>query len=80
MSLLKLLKKGSILTDYDGTTPPSYDRQTNYPNQLDKSQLDLDGKRPLEYNRQSNYVEQLAKSQLDLDGKTPEKYLDNLPE
>jgi len=80
MGLLDLLKKGSNLTNYDGTTPSSYDQISQYPQGLVKSQLDLDGKKPLEYNRLTQYQKSLATSQLDLDGKTPSKYLDNLPE
>jgi hypothetical protein len=54
MALLdKLTVGGSNLSAYDGTTPKSYDKQTNYPADLAKSTLDLDGKTPLSYNRQS---------------------------
>jgi hypothetical protein len=80
MGLLdKLTKDGSLLTALDGKKPLEYDKVSNYPEQLTKSQLDLDGKKPLEYDKVSNYPEQLAKSQLDLDGKNPNKYLDNPP-
>ena len=80
MGLLdKLTKDGSLLTALDGKKPLEYDKVSNYPEGLKKSQLDLDGKKPLEYDKLSNYPEQLAKSQLDLDGKNPNKYLDNPP-
>jgi hypothetical protein len=80
MGLLdKLTKDGSLLTALDGKKPLEYDKVSNYPEGLKKSQLDLDGKKPLEYDKVSNYPEQLAKSQLDLDGKNPNKYLDNPP-
>jgi len=80
MGLLdKLTKDGSLLTAMDGKKPLEYDKESNYPEQLTKSQLDLDGKKPLEYDKVSNYPEQLKKSQLDLDGKNPNKYLDNPP-
>ena len=80
MGLLdKLTKDGSLLTAMDGKKPLEYDKESNYPEQLIKSQLDLDGKKPLEYDKVSNYPEQLKKSQLDLDGKNPNKYLDNPP-
>jgi hypothetical protein len=80
MGLLdKLTKDGSLLTALDGKKPLEYDKVSNYPEQLTKSQLDLDGKKPLEYDKVSNYPEQLTKSQLDLDGKNPNKYLDNPP-
>ena len=80
MGLLdKLTKDGSLLTAMDGKKPLEYDKVSNYPEGLKKSQLDLDGKKPLEYDKVSNYPEQLTKSQLDLDGKNPNKYLDNPP-
>ena len=80
MGLLdKLTKDGSLLTALDGKKPLEYDKVSNYPEGLKKSQLDLDGKKPLEYDKISNYPEQLTKSQLDLDGKNPNKYLDNPP-
>jgi len=80
MGLLdKLTKDGSLLTSLDGKKPLEYDKVSNYPEGLKKSQLDLDGKKPLEYDKVSNYQEQLTKSQLDLDGKNPNKYLDNPP-
>jgi hypothetical protein len=80
MGLLdKLTKDGSLLTALDGKKPLEYDKVSNYPEGLKKSQLDLDGKKPLEYDKLSNYQEQLTKSQLDLDGKNPNKYLDNPP-
>jgi hypothetical protein len=80
MGLLdKLTKDGSLLTALDGKKPLEYDKVSNYPEGLKKSQLDLDGKKPLEYDKVSNYPEQLTKSQLDLDGKNPNKYLDNPP-
>jgi hypothetical protein len=79
MGLLDLLKKGSLLSDNDGTTPESYNQVTQYPEGLKSSQLDLDGKKPTEYNRLTQFQKGLATSQLDLDGKTPKKYLDNLP-
>ena len=80
MGLLdKLTKDGSLLTAMDGKKPLEYDKVSNYPEGLKKSQLDLDGKKPLEYDKVSNYQEQLTKSQLDLDGKNPNKYLDNPP-
>jgi hypothetical protein len=80
MGLLdKLTKNGSLLTALDGKKPLEYDKVSNYPEQLTKSQLDLNGKKPLEYDKVSNYPEQLTKSQLDLDGKNPNKYLDNPP-
>jgi hypothetical protein len=80
MGLLdKLTKDGSLLTSLDGKKPLEYDKVSNYPEGLKKSQLDLDGKKPLEYDKVSNYPEQLTKSQLDLDGKNPNKYLDNPP-
>jgi len=80
MGLLdKLTKDGSLLTAMDGKKPLEYDKVSNYPEQITKSQLDLDGKKPLEYDKVSNYPEQLTKSQLDLDGKNPNKYLDNPP-
>ena len=80
MGLLdKLTKDGSLLTALDGKNPLEYDKVSNYPEGLKKSQLDLDGKKPLEYDKVSNYPEQLTKSQLDLDGKNPNKYLDNPP-
>jgi hypothetical protein len=80
MGLLdKLTKDGSLLTALDGKKPLEYDKVSNYPEGLKKSQLDLDGKKPLEYDKVSNYQEQLTKSQLDLDGKNPNKYLDNPP-
>ena len=89
MGLKDLLKtKGSSLTAYDGTTPP-----TN-PGATKSSKLHADGGTPsyslngsnfssvnTAYNRYLdgvlNYLPQ--PSQLDLDGKTPSKYLDNLP-
>lgn len=79
MALLDLLKKGSNLTEYDGKTPTSYNRTSQYQKGLETSQLDLDGRKPLEYDRLTQYQKGLATSQLDLDGKTPEKYLDNPP-
>jgi len=80
MGLLdKLTKDGSLLTALDGKKPLEYDKVSNYPEGLKKSQLDLDGKKPLEYDKVSNYQVQLTKSQLDLDGKNPNKYLDNPP-
>ena len=80
MGLLdKLTKDGSLLTATDGKKPLEYDKVSNYPEDLKKSQLDLDGKKPLEYDKVSNYPEQLTKSQLDLNGKNPNKYLDNPP-
>ena len=80
MGLLdKLTKDGSLLTAMDGKKPLEYDKVSNYPEGLKKSQLDLDGKKPLEYDKVSNYPEQLTKSQLDLNGKNPNKYLDNPP-
>ena len=79
MALLDLLQKGSILTNYDGKTPNSYDGVSQYQKGLETSQLDLNGKKPLEYDRLTQYQKGLIVSQLDLDGKTPEKYLDNLP-
>jgi hypothetical protein len=80
MGLLdKLTKDGSLLTAMDGKKPLEYDKVSNYPEDLKKSQLDLDGKKPLEYDKVSNYPEQLTKSQLDLNGKNPNKYLDNPP-
>ena len=80
MGLLdKLTKDGSLLTALDGKKPLEYDKVSNYPEGLKKSQLDLDGKKPLEYDKVSNYPEQLTQSQLDLDGKNPNKYLDNPP-
>ena len=80
MGLLdKLTKDGSLLTSLDGKKPLEYDKVSNYPEGLKKSQLDLDGKKPLEYDKVSNYQEQLTKSQLDLDGKNPNIYLDNPP-
>ena len=80
MGLLdKLTKDGSLLTALDGKKPLEYDKVSNYPEGLKKSQLDLDGKKPLEYDKVSNYPEQLTKSQLDLDGKNPNKYLYNPP-
>ena len=64
MGLLdKLTKDGSLLTAMDGKKPLEYDKESNYPEQLTKSQLDLDGKKPLEYDKVSNYPEQLKKSQ-----------------
>jgi hypothetical protein len=79
-SLLNLLKsKGSVLTNLDGKTPPSFDGTSQYEEGLATSQLDLDGKRPLQYDRQTVQIAGLEKSQLDLNGVTPEKYLDNLP-
>jgi hypothetical protein len=48
MGLLdKLTKDGSLLTALDGKKPLEYDKVSNYPEQLSKSQLDLDGKKPL---------------------------------
>ena len=80
MGLLdKLTKDGSLLTALDGKKPLEYDKESNYPEQLTKSQLDLDGKAPLQYDGISNYEKDLAISQLDLNGKTPVKYSDNLP-
>jgi hypothetical protein len=77
--LNKLQNDGSILTSYDGVTPPKYDQQTNYPEGLVQSQLDLNGVTPRAYDRVSKYQQGLAVSQLDLNGKTPSKYLDNPP-
>jgi hypothetical protein len=80
MGLLdKLTKDGSLLTALDGKKPLEYDKVSNYPEQLSKSQLDLDGKKPLEYDKQTVQIASLTKSQLDLDGKNPNKYLDNPP-
>ena len=80
MGLLdKLTKDGSLLTAMDGKKPLEYDKVSNYPEQLKKSQLDLDGKKPLEYDRQTVQIASLPYSQLDLDGKNPNKYLDNPP-
>jgi len=79
MGLLDLLKKGSLLSANDGTTPESYNQVSQLEDSLPISQLDLDGKRPTEYNRLTQYPKVLETSQLDLDGKTPKKYLDNLP-
>lgn len=80
MALLdKLEKGGSLLTNLDGKTPPSYNGISQYPEGLKTSQLDLDGKSPLSYDRVSRLEASLKVSQLDLDGKTPEKYLDNKP-
>ena len=63
MGLLdKLTKDGSLLTALDGKKPLEYDKVSNYPEGLKKSQLDLDGKKPLEYDKVSNYQEQLTKS------------------
>jgi hypothetical protein len=79
MSLLDLLKKGSQLTKWDGSSPEKFDGETQYQESLEVSQLDLDGKRPLSYDRLTQFQKSLEVSQLDLDGKTPEKYLDNPP-
>ena len=50
MGLLdKLTKDGSLLTAMDGKKPLEYDKVSNYPEQLSKSQLDLDGKNPNKY-------------------------------
>ena len=50
MGLLdKLTKDGSLLTAMDGKKPLEYDKESNYPEQLTKSQLDLDGKNPNKY-------------------------------
>ena len=50
MGLLdKLTKDGSLLTSLDGKKPLEYDKVSNYPEQLTKSQLDLDGKNPNKY-------------------------------
>lgn len=77
--LNKLQTEGSLLTSLDGKKPLEYDKVSNYPEQLSKSQLDLDGKNPVEYNKQTIQIAGLTKSQLDLDGKNPNKYLDNPP-
>lgn len=78
-ALLDLLKKGSVLTEYDGKTPTRYDGNSNYEKDLAQSQLDLNGKTPPKYDGITNTPKILSQSQLDLDGKTPSKYLDNLP-
>jgi hypothetical protein len=63
-SLLNLLKsKGSVLTNLDGKTPPSFDGTSQYEEGLATSQLDLDGKRPLQYDRQTVQIAGLEKSQ-----------------
>ena len=50
MGLLdKLTKDGSLLTAMDGKKPLEYDKVSNYPEQLTKSQLDLNGKNPNKY-------------------------------
>lgn len=79
MGLLDLLKKGSQLTQWDGSNPKTFDGATQYQKDLATSQLDLDGKTPVAYDRLTQYQKSLAVSQLDLDGKTPPKYLDNPP-
>ena len=71
MSLLDLLKRGSQLTAYDGSTPPSFDGATQYPRGLATSQLDLNGTRPRSFDGATQYERGLAVSQLDLDGRTP---------
>jgi hypothetical protein len=79
MAILDLLKKGSVLTEYDGKTPSSYEGNSNYVRGLQESQLDLNGKKPLEYDKQTKQIIVEDYSILDLNGKTPSKYLDNLP-
>ena len=79
MGLLDLLNKGSQLTQWDGATPKSYDKVSQYPKGLAQSQLDLNGVTPAKYDQLTQYQRGLAVSQLDLDGKTPAKYLDNPP-
>lgn len=80
MGLLdKLTTAGSLLTNLDGKNSPKYDGISQYPEGLQKSQLDLDGKKPLEYDKKTVQIAGLTQSQLDLDGKTPSKYLDNPP-
>ncbi len=49
MSLLDLLKKGSILTDVDGGEPTKMDLSSKFEEDLTLSQLDLDGKTPKKY-------------------------------
>ena len=80
MGLLdKLTKDGSTLSEFDGLNPKSYDRASQYQQDLKVSQLDLDGKDPAKYDRVSAYKKDLAVSQLDLDGLNPLPYLNNLP-
>lgn len=67
--LNKLLNQGSVLTAYDGSTPPKT------PGSVSTSKLHY------EYSINGNpFVNgQPNPSTLDLDGKTPSKYLDNPP-
>jgi hypothetical protein len=73
----KLQTQGSVLTDLDGKTPPSYDGVSQYQKDLETSQLDLNNKIPKKYQGISQYQKGLIASQLDL--VKPTKYLDNLP-
>ena len=79
MSLLDLLKKGSILTDFDGGEPTKMNLSSKFEEDLTLSQLDLNGTNPKKMDLSSKFEENLTLSQLDLDGKTPKKYLDNKP-
>jgi len=48
--LTKLLNQGSVLTSYDGKTPPKSSATVPLnPETLLQSQLDLDGKTPSKY-------------------------------
>ena len=79
MSLLDLLKKGSILTDANGGEPTKMDLSSQASKIFKDSQLDLNGDNPKKMDLSSKFEEDLALSQLDLDGKTPKKYLDHPP-
>ena len=84
----KLTQQGSVLTPYDGKTPPTNPLATK------QSKLHADGNQPgysldgsaaaivtadyTSYN--DGYNNALPRpSQLDINGKTPSKYLDNPP-
>jgi hypothetical protein len=47
--LNKLQKDGSQLTGLDGKSSPLYDRQSQYLEGLETSQLDLNGRTPAKY-------------------------------
>ena len=79
MSLLDLLKKGSILTDANGGEPTKMDLSSQEEKILKDSQLDLNGKTPNTMDLSSKYESDLRLSQLDSSENPPKKYLDNLP-
>mgnify|MGYP003676090094 FL=1 len=79
MSLLDLLKKGSILTDANGGEPTKMDLSSQEGKILKDSQLDLNTTNPKNMDLSSKYETDLLLSQLDLSENPPKKYLDNPP-